>query len=94
MKRSEQGNRPIISAEQIDDAIDKIITAAGERLHEKGHGAWTSRHEILGIVSEEFRELENAVHREDDQRIVEELKDIAVGAIFSIACINAGTLDW
>ena len=41
-------------------------------------------------------ELKNAIHKNYALKgdVYEELLDIAVGALFGMACINAETIDW
>jgi hypothetical protein len=52
-------------------------------------------HEIYGIIKQETSEYEEAIHKRltDDEK-VEELKDIAVAALFGIASIRTGGVDW
>ena len=64
------------------------------RLEEKGYGSFTSIHEVLGMMSEEHQELIDAVHANDWDQLDKELLDIAVGAIFSLACLRSGGLEW
>lgn len=65
-----------------------------QRLNEKGYGAWLSRHEILGFLTEEYTESVEAVHSGNLDDLKSELMDCAVGCIFAMACIDAGALDW
>jgi len=65
------------------------------RLNQKGTGTFASSHEVLGVVCEEFRELEDAVQgKEGLGNIKDELLDIAVACVFGAACIDAGGLEW
>lgn len=80
--------REQISSEVIKEAIDQTAAKLKMRLEEKGYGAFVSIHEILGIVTEEFHELVEAVRWNNQIEVKEELLDIAVGAIFGVACIN------
>ena len=65
------------------------------RLQQKGMGSYASVHEILGILKQELEEYNDAVHqRTSENDKVEELKDIAVAAIFGIASIRSGGIDW
>ena len=95
MKRSEKAHRPRINKGRLDDASRIVKQRLFERLKEKGFGAWTSRHEILGILEEEYNvELKEAVHSGDITDIKRELIDVAVGCLFAIACIDSDALDW
>lgn len=93
-RRSDVPHRPKISYNTLRRVEDEIDQKLNERMVEKGNGAWLSRHEILGIMEEEYTETVDAVHGGTLEELKEELKDIAVGAIFAIACIEQGTLDW
>ena len=87
-------NRPLIEGKTLIQAVDDVLNELYGRLAMKGYGFFASIHEISGVIDEEVREFKDEVHADDHNRIIEELKDIAVGAIFSIACIEAKTIDW
>lgn len=86
--------RKQITKDDINQAIDVVIKKMFERLDEKGYGALRSRHEILGVVAEEFYELINAVTYDGLTRVSDELLDIAVACILGIACIDSKSVDW
>ena len=94
-RRSEVAHRPVITDGNLKWAMGALKHHLDSRLEQKGKGAWISRHEILGIITEECDvELKEAVHSESNQQIMAELCDIAVGCVFAMACIEQGTLDW
>lgn len=93
-KRSDKDHRPQITDSEIRIAHDIVLKRLFERLEEKGYGAWVSRHEVLGFLTEEYKEVVDAVHDETLQEILKELEDVAVGCIFAIACIRSGNMDW
>lgn len=93
-KRSDKDHRHQITEQQVDEAVAKVRFHLFSRLKQKGFGTWTSRHEILGFLTEEYHEAVEAVHSGSVNDIEAELVDVAVGCIFAIACKNAGTLDW
>lgn len=94
-KRSDKDHRPQITDDNLKWAMDALKAHLDKKLDQKGKGAWLSRHEILGIITEEVDvELKEAVHSETNQQIMGELADIAVGCVFAMACIEQGTLDW
>lgn len=64
------------------------------RLKHRGEVTFSSQHEILGIITEEFHELVEAVRNNDRSELIEELLDVAVGCVFGLACICADTTDW
>ena len=94
-KRSDKDHRRQITPDQLNNAIDETINLLMWRLNEdKGWGAWLSRHEISGFLTEEYDEVKAAVHNGSFAEIKCELMDVAVGCIFATACINAETMDW
>lgn len=65
------------------------------RVQQKGKGVMASSHEILGIIDDEVQEYRDEVHAKSPaEKKIEELKDIAVAAIFGIASIRSGGVDW
>lgn len=79
-----------ITSSSIQEIEDKMLF----RLKEKGDGTFSSRHEILGIIAEEYFELIEAVKSGTLEQVKEELKDIAVGCAFGIASIEAKGVEW
>lgn len=86
--------REVITDENIKFTISIFKNALGIRLNEKGFGSFTSSHEILGVVTEEYWELIGAIKSNNQNSILHELMDIAVGCIFAYACIQNGKTDW
>ena len=81
---------------------DSIVTAKlvelrytmQTRLEEKGDGTFASSHEIYGVLAEEMAEFLQAIQQhKTPHELKAELMDIAVGAVFGIACIEAGGMD-
>jgi hypothetical protein len=85
--------RPPVSAITVSSAKDDLMDLLAHRLRTKGDGTFASRHEVLGIVTEEFYELLEAVKSESTDRLKAELLDVAVGCLFGVACINAGYVE-
>lgn len=77
-----------------DSAIRSIRDALERRLEEKGYSTYASTHEISGIIEEEYDEMKECVHDNDQQHLRKELIDIAVAVIWSIVSIDADGLDW
>jgi len=73
------------------DAFKKELQ---RRLDQKGYGTFLSTHEILGVLSEEFDEFEAAVHKNNQEEVLKELMDVAVGAVFGCSCVLFGTVVW
>ena len=87
-------NRTQLTDEQINNAIQIILDKLDYRLNQKGYGTFTSKHEILGVITEEYNEFSEEVHGLNYGNMENELIDIAVGAIFGVACLHEGTIDW
>jgi NTP pyrophosphatase (non-canonical NTP hydrolase) len=87
--------REEITPYKIEKSVDFVKDRLNKTLEKKGYGTLASTHEILGVLEEEMHELLLAIHGNAvDDEVAEELADIAVGAIFAIACIGSQTIDW
>jgi len=86
--------RPNVSKKARAVAIEFVASELRRRMAEKGPGTFSSTHEILGVIDEEYNELREAVHRNEMIDIEKELADIAVACIFSLACIHEDHLSW
>ena len=80
---------------QIDDAmLGSVMTAISGnllmRLKQKGRGISVSTHEILGLATEEMRELEDAVRGDNAEQVYTELVDLAVVCAVGMASICTG----
>lgn len=94
-------SRPQISADEINLTFLQLQKKVAFRLNQKGTGIIISRHEMLGIIEEERKELVDAVQsgslEETEQSILSvehELVDIAVACIVSLASIKTGKVQW
>jgi hypothetical protein len=86
---SDCSERPDVPAAAVERALKYVTSELYRRLNEKGWGAFVSCHEIVGIIDEEFDELKEAVHDNVEvSAVLSELADIAVPAIFGIACLD------
>lgn len=86
--------REIISKNALVQSIGEISDKTDYQMEKKGPGAWGSTHEVLGVITEEYWELQEAIKNNNMEEIKKELMDIAVACHFGIACINEKTLDW
>lgn len=87
--------RQQLTNSQIDKALQELIEKYYFCVEQKGRGAMASNHEIFGIVRQESSEYESAIHqRLSDEEKIQELLDIAVAAIFGVASIRSGGVDW
>ncbi len=87
MSGNSRDRRPV-GDEYIREAGMLVSYWLQKRLDEKGKGTFASRHKLLGILTEERRELIKAVHEGELADVLPELVNIA------LACIKAGTMDW
>lgn len=86
-------NRPEVPKKFVENAIDSVCSKLNYRLTQKGSATYASKHEILGILAEEYQELTEVIRIdtcEGYNDFAKELLDIAVGATFGYACITAG----
>lgn len=88
-------NRQQLKQIDLDRACLEVAEKLAYRAKQKGLGAMASSHEIFGIIVQETSEYEDAIHlRLSDDEKIGELMDIAVAAIFGIASIRTGGVDW
>ena len=92
--RSATAGRHQLLLREIDSVAAFAHTEYRRELDRKGPGIFTSRHEILGVVAEEYWELTEAIHSGDADRIQDELRDIAVAALHGLASLKSGRMDW
>ena len=86
--------RKVISKEEVEEAVAVIVAKLHFRLQQKGPRSYASTHEALGIITEEYHELVEAVKLNDMDAFEKECIDVAVGCIFSVACRRAAALEW
>jgi len=88
-------NRPKITKEQRKAAMRDVMYAYKAQLVAKGKHIFASRHEILGVLDEEYDEFKAKVHdNATDTDVIDELLDIIVAAVHGIASIKTGKTDW
>jgi len=85
--------RPLITDDNIATAMHVLKLTLDTQLKRKGKLCWLSAHEMLGVITEEYHELIDAVKSNLDFDIKRELLDVAVAALFALACINNGVLN-
>lgn len=86
--------RVIISDDCIKDVTHELIASLSSRIIEKGSYSFTSSHEILGIVAEEYDEFLEAVRTNDKKQLKKELLDLGVAIIWALASDKIKALDW
>ncbi len=79
--------RPQFTNVVIENVLKIIAGAIDERISpdDKGRLTFNGPHEILGIITEEYLELQMAVRSDKSKDVCDELIDIAVGAVLGIA---------
>ena len=82
-----------VDAAIIDEAVDDFRQKLCDRLQEKGDLSFIGPHEIYGVISEEYHELDQAVRGNNEGEVKDELLDIAVGAVFGYASLLQYKLD-
>lgn len=86
-------NRQPVTTDDITKGIIALTKKLYQRLDQKGSGAYVSRHEILGILTEEMQEVQEAIRDDSSAGYIhynKELMDVAVGALFGYICIESG----
>lgn len=81
--------RPQVSNDELRAARNAIALSLHQRLDEKTRGAFISTHEALGVITEEYKELIDAVQSNERNAIFLELIDIATGCEFALASMLA-----
>lgn len=77
--------RQLITYDVLEEAWERSRAKMTKRRNQKGNESIISKHEALGIISEEYHEFVDAVHEGNIKNIQEEMIDLAVAAIFSYA---------
>jgi len=86
--------RPQLTADGIKCTFIQVQNKTQDRLNEKGSGILISRHEALGVITEEYTELISAVESGSQAEVEDELLDITVAGIVGLASLQTGQTDW
>jgi NTP pyrophosphatase (non-canonical NTP hydrolase) len=87
-------NRQVVEFEAKKAVMDDFRRMLGHRIVEKGDKTFASRHEVLGVLTEEFQELVDAVKSNSMDSFEAELLDIMVGAFWGLCSLKNQSLDW
>ena len=79
--------RQQVNDDRVEKALELVSDRLARNLGRKGDGAFVSPHEILGALSEEMHELEEAVRSGRRIDFGDELLDIAAVAAFAVASL-------
>jgi NTP pyrophosphatase (non-canonical NTP hydrolase) len=81
--------RPQITDKEVENAVRIFRNKLEKARLEKGNDSWASTHEIFGLLTEEVREVEDEVRTGNKVAMVDELLDVAVIAVFGVACLTS-----
>lgn len=83
-----------VTEQEIQDALKSLEVGLRVRIDRHGSGVFVSTHETLGIITEEYHELVEAVHQNDAAQVRKEMMDIAVPCLWGLICSKAGDLNY
>lgn len=83
-----------ITAGDVNFTFTQLQQKTRDRLNEKGAGIIISRHEMLGLIAEEYHELTRAVESGSLADVEDELVDITVAGVVSLASLKRGGVQW
>ena len=87
--------RSQITDEEVENAIRVFRDKLQKVRSIKGNDSWASTHEILGLLMEEVREVEDEVRTGNKVAMVDELLDVAIIAVYGVACLTSKDgLSW
>lgn len=86
--------REQLGADDVMQSVAVFVDELQRRLTQHGWGTYASRHETMGIVTCETRELNEAVEHGTPYEVISELMDVAVACVFGHACQTHKTVDW
>jgi hypothetical protein len=90
----ENNGRPPVTDIQVAQAYLDSTAHYDKVRQKKGPGIFLSRHEILGVLQEEFsKEFVDSVHG-DPHNMEKELFDIITACIHGIVSIRSGLMHW
>lgn len=91
------GNRKKIDERLVNGTMDQLQRRISEKLKQRGDHSFASRHEILGLITEEYHELVDAIKLDTTayrRFIRNELFDIAITCVWGILSIDTESVDW
>jgi NTP pyrophosphatase (non-canonical NTP hydrolase) len=80
--------RPFVANWHIDGALKDAQKEIKSSIDKHGQGAFVTPHEINGVLMEEVKEFQDALHDNDLIQVYEELAQVAQVAIFGMASIR------
>ena len=86
---TEQSTRRTLRTTELTETTAALNRHLDAALSKNGYGAFVSRHELLGALTEEYHEALDALHSEPPGIVRGELLDIAVACLFGVASLDA-----
>lgn len=80
--------RPPIEPAAREQLMADVARSLARRVGKHGSGAFLSSHEGLGVVTEEYHELVEAVRSNDRRRVRDEAIDVAIGCLWLVATLD------
>jgi NTP pyrophosphatase (non-canonical NTP hydrolase) len=78
-------SRPAIDEKRLDYILDTVTKRALLLWKKRERKVWVTPQEALGVITEEYHELIEAIHSNDRSEEFSELLDVAVAAIYAMA---------
>ena len=88
-----QDTRLVVSSFNCDHILEIISKELEKKVMEKGPLSFSSSHECLGVITEEYYELIEAIKNNDDVDVISELKDVIISAIWGLTSYHASLID-
>ena len=85
--------RPVLGPDEVLRLTAEFRRQLERRIERKGCEGLISRREILGVVTEEYVELAEAVHLGHKDRIRSECWDVAIAGAVGVASLDGG-VEW
>lgn len=88
-------SRKQISDDDVLGGVGDLLKHLTEVLAKKGKGSFSSSHELLGVLLEEFEEFKSDVmsNASEDNKCGE-LLDVAATALFGYICYKRKGMEW
>lgn len=94
MAETKTGERFQLYPQDVDRAMQSARAALVSAFEKNGWGIFASRHEMLGVICEEYSELLEAVRTGTLAAVKDELHDVAVACLAGIASLRTGKVAW
>lgn len=89
-------DRKKIDTKLVEPALVQLSRRTAGKVKLRGNHAFTSVHEILGQITEEFLELSEAVRTDKTKHkrhVRDELFDLAIASIWGVLSIDTNSID-